>query len=156
MKWDDLARQLTDVPNGSGRCVYAALHSVDDGSCLGRYPKDGQPVHAPFYSSDMKYWHYWLLNTCSMHLEFEVCPNSDPVTEVCRNLDRGKTALLSESERDNAAEESISGSYDAVFIGNHPQRHAFHLRQGGEKRFARPDDQLRLSRNANRQRYFID
>ncbi|GIX75654.1 uncharacterized protein CDAR_406261 [Caerostris darwini] len=44
MKWDDLARQLTDVPSGSGRCVYAALHSVDDGSCLGRYPKDGQPV----------------------------------------------------------------------------------------------------------------
>ncbi|GFU25817.1 uncharacterized protein NPIL_157771 [Nephila pilipes] len=44
MKWDDLARQLTDVPSGSGRCVYAAIHSIDAGACLGRYPKDGQQV----------------------------------------------------------------------------------------------------------------
>ncbi|KAF8765065.1 Eukaryotic initiation factor 4A-I like protein [Argiope bruennichi] len=44
MKWDDLARQLTDVPQGGGRCIFAALHSLDDGSCLGRSPKDGPQV----------------------------------------------------------------------------------------------------------------
>ncbi|GFQ82488.1 uncharacterized protein TNCT_178711 [Trichonephila clavata] len=44
MKWDEFARQLTDVASGSGRCVFAAIHSAEDGTCLGRYPKDGQQV----------------------------------------------------------------------------------------------------------------
>ncbi|GFY71309.1 uncharacterized protein TNIN_117011 [Trichonephila inaurata madagascariensis] len=44
MKWDEFARQLTDVASGSGKCVFAAIHSTEDGTCLGRYPKDGQQV----------------------------------------------------------------------------------------------------------------
>ncbi|GFS87326.1 hypothetical protein TNCV_422171 [Trichonephila clavipes] len=57
MKWDEFARQLTDAASGSGRCVFAAIHSAEDGTCLGRYPKDGQqripqtPSHIPFLNT---------------------------------------------------------------------------------------------------------
>ncbi|XP_035214846.1 uncharacterized protein LOC118188519 [Stegodyphus dumicola] len=44
MKWENLARQLTEVPTGTGRCLFAAFHSLDDGTCLGKYPKDSPPV----------------------------------------------------------------------------------------------------------------
>lgn len=44
MKWDDMARQITDAPQGSGKCIFAGIYSKEDGKCLGRYPRDGPTV----------------------------------------------------------------------------------------------------------------
>ncbi|KAG8186318.1 hypothetical protein JTE90_005851 [Oedothorax gibbosus] len=40
-----MARQLTDARQGSGKCIFAALHSREEGTCLGRYPKDGPQIN---------------------------------------------------------------------------------------------------------------
>lgn len=44
MKWEDFARLLTDTAEGNGKCQFAAIHSLEDGACLGKHPKDAQGV----------------------------------------------------------------------------------------------------------------